>query len=229
MGYTKIFEHAVSSDNPKVLEEISREDINLAVWENPLSPHSRQYLDGLDLNRDIVPKNSQYYEHTKIQVFNRETGTQTMAELVDYLPDREHKEALIDDLVRLKDSFLKATGFDQVNVAPMLFKPRAADRSNPLSTPGFWHTDGGNNIGIITLKGDKGTLIRPNSSVTNYQSEIRKIEAVIPEEQPFIREIGVGQFAIFKCLNHDSPLIHATPPYPMTRERRLVLQLHHNF
>lgn len=214
------FKQAANGHFAGVLEKIRVPEINLSVWQNPLSAESKTYLANLQLKK--IGGSSRYLDgYFKIlgRVFRVSENrlAASVDKLLNKLPEREGKDALRADVGKLFQAFTGALQKKSAGFSLLIFKP-AADGG------GFWHTDAGKHRGIITLRGNRGTLWAPETARLQKEDESGIYWSKVNlEKQKFIQEILPQDFAIFKCRPSRNPLRHATPPPSICREYRLAL------
>lgn len=215
MTNEQIFTNSLITDQPKCMEQITSPSINLAILKNPFSRETEVYLDNLDLSEIKVEAFTDYYKRLAMRVFDIKTSLEELDDFTKCLPAKNGKEALLRDMQKLKDLFMQATGVDEVRLNLMLFSPKPDDGS--LSAPGYWHYDGGHFVGITTLKGDAGTVVKHAPAGQTLREG--KNKSYFDNAQSIL----VRDFGIFGALNSGKPLLHTTPPYPMSRDMRLVV------
>lgn len=226
MGYRELFGHVVEGKNPSVLDQISREEINLVLCNDPLSAETKAFFDRLPLDEIAAEEDYAYFNRIRHETFPTRELEQGLSALFSSLAAYEGHESIIADVMPLLSAFAKATereGLKEMRGQLMAFHPsvRNVGAHEGAGNAGFWHEDGGHHIGITTLKGDQGSLWRPNHIKINGDD-------VDVENQDFIQKMDVGDFAIFKALKKKNPLTHATPVSPLTKQKRLVLLLDNN-
>jgi len=217
----KRFRQAAEGDFPGVLENIRRAEINLAVWNDPLSAASKAYLAGLNLKKLARGREWEdgYYAYAGDlrAASSKKDLAKAATDALKDLPNGEGKDALARDIGKLVEAFAKASRGRNVTGTLLIFKPTAEGG-------GFWHADQKKRRGIITLKGDRATLWAPDDAPLKQQDEEGIYWGCVnPRKQKFIQEIAPQDFAIFKCLPFPNPLKHATPVPPMSTEYRLAL------
>ncbi|MCI5059697.1 MAG: DUF1826 domain-containing protein [Alphaproteobacteria bacterium] len=222
----KIFGQAIIADYPAALRHIQTEDINLAIWQSPLSDETKSYLKKLQLKK-LTRKNKWYGDggywtylgkSTIIEPFSQNLSQKDKLRLIQQtfgnLPSTDGKEALSTDILKLTQEFAKATNCEKMSFNFLVFKAR------PQTS--FWHTDIKSHRGIITLKGNLGTIWQPNKSLPRTKDRNKTYWGYVKPDDT-IQQMKSGDFAIFKCQDSKSPLVHATPPTFMTRGYRLAL------
>ncbi len=218
----KEFRQAAIGNTQRALDAIRQDAVNLAVWRDPLSPETKKYLEKLPLRKLAAQGRNQdnYCFRLYDSVVVPDHMNKILLQTLSVLPESKGRESLVMDTIKLAEAFTRATGAPPEVAHLLVFKP-AKDG------PGFWHVDDGNNLGIITLKGDTGTLWRPDESLPADVEDRCKTYwgNVKPETEHYIQQLARYDFAIFKCNKAPNPLVHATPPRSMTRSYRMALLL----
>jgi hypothetical protein len=225
------FGQAAIGDDADVLGQILVPQFNLAVWRGAGENLSRSaYMQSLDLDSlgQANPLRDNYFKSLfslpvssspsqRLAMIAALTANLRTADFPAEAPsginqphDDFTRRDLASALYDLTTHFAASIG-KRSRVTLLIFYP---DGNH------FWHSDGGPARGIITLRGNKGTIWRPDSSLVgqtcSYGTYWGDVE---PEKQDFIQSIEPGDMAIFKCKNHKNPLVHATPE---SNEPRLV-------
>ncbi len=219
----KLFKQAVLDTSPAALAHIRKAPINLAVWEDALSPASKKYLQTVDLEKIAMHYSLRdgYYYHVNNYASSslQHEAAKIKKALLKHFPRGQGKNALANDIGKLMRAFQKATGNSKVHANFLVFTP---------SKIGFWHTDSHTGTtphrGIMSMIGDRGTLWRSDESLPKKHKRTDLYwGSVQPEKDAtFCQEIAPLDFAIFKCNVFPNPLVHATPPTPMSMTRRLA-------
>jgi hypothetical protein len=217
--YTSDYNQAVNGFKPDILTEIRRREVNLAIWRDPLCGSTKSYLKTLPLLK--LSKKAKKLEeacyllsHVDIPPYK---AKESIKELIKPLPYKEGKAALEEDLVRLTEAFKAATGKRPDSVQLLIYKPLK-------SLGGTWQTETGKKRGVITLKGDCGTLWHPNEHLPE-EYDLEEVMAVDPETDKLHLQVKPHDFAIFNGSDTTNPLVHATPPRFMCAQHRLVAVL----
>ena len=214
------FRQAAEGISPSVLKKIRRAEINLAVWHDPLSPESKAYLAGLDPQQLAGGRPWRDGYFTDIGRLKASTTKQARAKavagLLENLPAGKGRDALARDVEKLVVAFTRAVNGKNITGSLLVFKPTK-------DGGGFWHADSDNQRGIITLKGDKGTLWAPDDAPLKKEDKKGVYWGKVkPVKHTFMQEMKPQDFAVFKCLPFPNPLRHATPPPPLSSEYRLT-------
>lgn len=218
------FNQAVFGDNPAVLAQINRDEINLAVWENALSPEARAYADHLnlpDLCTDRVCTGNYYFMLGRATLDpDDQHRRQAIESLVSSLPEDDGKVTLVEDMLKLSDEFARAAGAEEIGVSLIAFRPGSESGQG-----GYWHTDPGVMWTNITLAGETGMLWRSDQTLPADQPRNQphwgRVDARV--EAGIIQHLNPGDLAVFKCRFYPNPLVHATPPGDMLQGWRLMM------
>ncbi|MGZ9108942.1 MAG: DUF1826 domain-containing protein [Micavibrio sp.] len=218
--YKEMFQHAAISHDPDVLGLIAQPQINLTVWKRANA--AQNYVENLDLESlgPHEPWTDGYFKlllnhgytaqsPTKIRRQNERALAEKMAEK-GFPDDRKGgRQTLATRLTNFTDLFAQAAGLDGAGFSLLLFRPRGHM---------FWHTDAGPTRGIVTLRGDVGTLWRPEPSLpAGKPRNLTYWGNVDPAKQEYTQSIDPGDMAIFKCRAAENPLVHASPTCERTR------------
>ena len=216
--YKEKFQHAAVSHDPDVLALIGHPQINLTVWKRAAS--SQKYVENLDLQA-LGPQAAWKDDYFKVLLTHgyrgpssakarRQSERALEQKMTDSgFPDEDGRKDLATRLISFTDIFAEAAGLNGAGFSLLLFRPRGNM---------FWHTDDGPTRGIVTLRGDAGTLWRPEPSLTpGKPRNLTYWGNVEPEKQDYIQSIDPGDLAIFKCRDAENPLVHASPTCQQTR------------
>jgi hypothetical protein len=234
-----MFNQAVISQEAAVVNEIRKDEIKLSVWQNPLSTKSITFIDAIEdsVVDSLVKRETEsykndprfksfrdeerYYSQLGYKEFDASDYEGDMRELLKPIAFGKDYDAFERDIFRLTEVFGAAIQKNELRAQLIVFKPRPRLAGQGASNGGYWHVDGGNYIGIITLKGDCGTLWRPSEDGKIDESDKDVDVSNLGDAQ----QIKPQDFGVFKARKQKNPLVHATPPYPLTQKNRLVLLL----
>ena len=219
------FANAAVSHDPDVLAQIATPQFNLAVWKGAAkSLRQSSYMQGLDLDalEGGEPWQDNYFKalltHGVGDALMPKRRRAGLAYLDEQLAEAGFPEAKRDRAMNRKvfgetlydfaGHFAAAMGRG-VGFTLLKFRP----------DPGmFWHTDGGPARAIVTLRGDEGTLWRPDQSLPKGKPRnLTYWGPVKLAHQPYAQTLEPGDMAIFKCRGNENPLVHASPLCTKTR------------
>lgn len=226
MGRFKVkFANAAISNDPDVLAQIATPQFNLAVWKRAAEPlRQSSYIRNLDLDAltGDEPWRDNYFKsllsHGVGPAMSTKRRRSGLAHLDEQLAQAGFPEAKLERSVNRKvlgeklydfaGHFAAAMG-QRVGFTLLKFRP----------DPGmFWHTDDGPARAIVTLRGDEGTLWRPDQSLpAGKPRNLTYWGPVKLAHQPYAQTLAPGDMAIFKCRGNENPLVHASPLCTKTR------------
>lgn len=226
------FANAAISHDPDVLAQIAVPQFNLAVWKRAADPlRQSSYIKNLDLDSlgADAPWQDNYFQSLlthgrglNMSVRRRRRG---LAYLDDQLAEAGFPESppkssgdrtmnrqiLGQKLYDFAGHFAAAMNRN-VGFTLLKFRPDAGM---------FWHTDGGAARAIVTLRGEEGTLWRPDQSLpAGKPRDLTYWGPVKLAHQPYAQKLEPGDMAIFKCRGNENALVHASP---LCTKSRLVM------
>jgi hypothetical protein len=204
--------HYRQSTKPTVLYAIQNPDVNLVVWQDPLSSEAKQYLDRLSPKAMVNSRWREGYWSPFNFTPMKAPFEEYMNGLFQSFPEGKGKAALCHDFVTLASEFSEAVQEATFGLTFLIFKPSMAR---------VWHSDGMAFRGSITLRGQSGTLWRSNRSLAGVEKASKDSWGKIDPAQSCVRTVQPHDFFIFKGSRFDNPLVHGTPPKPLSRDYRL--------
>jgi hypothetical protein len=221
----EIYNQAAIGKSSAVLERIKQRHINVAILQDAVSGETKEYCESLPF-KELIEQSENVHNQDYCY---RLTGTdcykggkidwEDLYEALKLLPDKEGKEKLAQDIRNLSQLFCKHSTLDYSGACLFIFTPSANEG-------GFWHTDKGKYRATATLRGDIGTIWSPDHFL-DYEHSDRK-ETYWGDVEPDDADIQIIQpydMALFKCQDFSNPLVHATPPYSMTRKYRFSVHI----
>lgn len=228
ISFREKYQHAAIGRDLSVLSEIARPSINLAVWKNAGAALKRDaYLQALDLDAlgPGLAWRDDYFKILTTWKFNPaapakqrrwfESGLEEQMEEAGFPaqgpgPLLGGRRRLANQIISFADIVAQQAAGSRVGFSLLLFRP---------DDNMFWHTDGGPMRGIITLRGDTGTLWRPEPTLSReYDRRAAYWGDVQPEQdKDKTQAIEPGDLAVFKCRAAENPLVHASPVCQKTR------------
>ena len=217
-SYREDFGQAALGDDPGVLAMICDPRLNLAVWRGAAAAANNSYLMDLDISK--LSPDVRWTSGYRREILNytwpvHQLRDESRLLALDYaLEDAGFPEGsggrmdmarTIIDLVGHFAAVCKPNG-GSVGTSLMAFQP---------SENNFWHTDKGDLLGLVTLRGAAGTWWRPDCTM---RENGRDIEATpVRANDPLAQATAPGDLLLLKCRDTDQALIHASPPVPGQR------------
>ena len=219
------FANAAVSHDPDVLAQIATPQFNLAVWKGAAkSLRQTSYIQALDLNalEGEAPWQDNYFQallsHGVGDGLTQKSRRAGLAHLDEQLAEAGFPEARLDRTMNRK-AFAGALYDFAGHFAAALGRGVGFSLVKFRPDPGmFWHTDGGPARAIVTLRGEEGTLWRPDQSLPKGKPRhLTYWGPVKRADQSYAQTLEPGDMAIFKCRDHENPLVHASPLCTKTR------------